>query len=220
MLLDEVWSLCESTVFTTPSSAILFNPYRDRTDALDRPDADAVRRDNLRRYLACYTTRPPVLLVAEAPGPWGCRFSGVPLVSEAQLVDTAFPISGQPTSLQEEPHTEYSASIYWRTLRPYFPHFFTWNTVPYHPHKPGQPLTIRTPRAAEINASLHVLRGILRILRPELVLAIGRKAEHALKKLDAQCLYIRHPSQGGAKLFAAGVQEVMQALALPDTPTP
>lgn len=218
MLFNEVWSLWESTVFTTPSTDTLFNPYRDRTDALDIPDADAVRRNNLRQYLACYTTIPPILLVAEAPGPWGCRFSGVPLVSEAQLVDPTFPISGQPTSLQKEPHTEYSASIYWRTLQSYFPHFFTWNTVPYHPHRPGQPLTIRTPRAAEINASLDVLRGLLDILHPELVLAIGRKAEHALHKLEADCTYIRHPSQGGAKLFAAGVEEVMQALALPQTP--
>ena len=68
---------------------------------------------------------PPVFLLAEAPGPWGCRFSGVPLVSEAQLVDAAFPLNGEPRGRNETPYHEYGARIYWRVLQPFFPLFFT-----------------------------------------------------------------------------------------------
>lgn len=209
MLLADVFALFERHLFPTPSTDILFNPYRDRHHALDLPDAPVIRQQNLQRYLASYVQRPSVLILAEAPGPWGCRFSGVPLVSEAQLADPRFPIDGQPTSTVDTPHHEYSARIYWRVLRPFFPHFFTWNTVPFHPHQPGEPLTIRTPRIGEIRDSLIVLEGLLDLLRPQCVLAIGRKAEGALGMLGVDCTYVRHPSQGGAKLFAEGVEAAL-----------
>ena len=216
MFLADAWHLLQEKVFPTPSTDILFNPYRDHHEAFDRPNAVAIRRENARRYLACYARRPPVFLLAEAPGPWGCRFSGVPLVSEAQLVDEAFPIDGHPSSLKATPHHEYSAKIYWRVLGPYFPHFFTWNSVPYHPHKKDEPLSIRNPKNSEVAACADVLAALLEILQPDCLLAIGRKAEYALQKIGAEATYVRHPSQGGAKRFEAGVQAAMRELGLAD----
>ena len=209
MLLDDVWTLLETRVFPEPSSDTLFNPYHSTHGTLDRPDAATTRRDNLRSYLACFAERPPLFLLAEAPGPWGCRFSGVPLVSESQLVDDGFPIDGAPTSQEDEPHREYSASIYWRVLQPYFPHFFTWNSVPFHPHDAGEPLTIRTPRRSEVARYEGVVDDLLGLLQPERVIAIGRKAERALDEIEADCTYVRHPSQGGAKKFEAGMLNIM-----------
>lgn len=214
MLLEDAWRLFEKRIFPTPSTDILFNPYRDSVEAVDRPDAAAIRRANLRRYLACYENRPPIFLLAEAPGPWGCRFSGVPLVSEAQLVDDAFPINGHPSSRNDEPYQEYSAKIYWRTLHPYFPHFFTWNTVPFHPHHADKLLSIRTPKTSEVVAYTDVLAALLDLIRPERILAVGRKAERALKHVNAAATYVRHPSQGGARLFADGVRAAMQEVGL------
>ncbi len=210
MLLEKAWKLFENKIFPVASDAQSFNPYRDFDARFDIPGAPAHRRQNLRHYLSAYQKRPPVFLLAEAPGPWGCRFSGVPLVSEAQLVDADFPLSGQPTSLEPTPHHEYSANIYWRVLGPYFPHFFTWNTVPFHPHRQDEPLTIRTPRVAEVKAWTELLAELLSILQPTHCLAIGRKAESAYGRIGVECTYIRHPSQGGAKLFEAGVLEVIQ----------
>ena len=209
MLLNDVWSLFEERLFPVPSSENLFNPYRDRHDGFDLPDAIQTRRENLRAYLACYPQRPPLFVLAEAPGPWGCRFSGVPLVSEAKLLDESFPISGRLTGLQEEPHREYSAGIYWRVLQPYFPRFFTWNSVPYHPHHVGRPLTIRTPTRREIAAHTELLGRLLEILRPRHVVAVGRKAEYALGLIGVESVYVRHPSQGGARRFEAGMREVI-----------
>lgn len=211
MLVSALWPLFERHLFAAPSTDRLFNPYRDRHAALDRPEAPTLRRANLRRYLAAYPARPDVLCVAEAPGPWGCRFSGVPLVSEAQLADPGFPFGGTPTSLAEAPHREYSARIVWRVLGPYFPRCFIWNAVPLHPHRPGAPLSIRTPTAGEVRAWHGLLAGVVAAVGAAQVVAVGRKAEGALKAVGVPARYVRHPSQGGATAFAAGMQALLDA---------
>lgn len=218
MLLEPVWNLISERVFPAPSEHNLFNLYGDRTDALDLPDAPAIRRDNLYRYLASYEVRPRVLLLAEAPGPRGCRFSGVPFTSEMQLLDPGFPFDGQVSGNGEKPYTEYSGKIYWRVLRPYWPHFFTWNSVPFHPHHPGHPLSIRNPLNSEVAVWTEVLRELLHQLQPERILAIGRKAEYALSKIGAEHTYVRHPSQGGANEFARGVQDAFAEIGLEQLP--
>ena len=203
--LGEAWDAVAEGIFERESAPDLFNPYRDRVDGLDRDDAATIRRANLRSYMASYGAPPELFLLAEAPGPWGCRFSGVPITAEVQLVDSTFPLAGVQSSLVAEPHTEYSAGIFWRLLAPWFPHFFVWNCVPLHPHRPGEPLTIRTPRTTETREFESLVGDLVRILAPRRILAIGRKAEQTLPRLDLPCTYVRHPSQGGAKLFAEGV---------------
>jgi hypothetical protein len=213
-MLSDVWSLLESEVFPAPSTDEAFNPYRDRYDDLDCDDAPARRRENLRAYLSCYDTSPPLFLLLEAPGPWGCRFTGVPITSEAQLLDPDFPIDGRRTSRDDDPHTEYSASIFWRVLRPYFPHFFVWNSLPLHPHDPGEPLSIRTPRRTEVREWKPLLTALLDTLQPDRIVGVGRKAERALTEAGADPTYVRHPSQGGATKFEAGMNEITSAAGL------
>ena len=214
MLLQPIWDIISNNIFSLPSSDGLFNPYNDRSDVYDIADAITVRRENFRKYLAHYTKMPRLFLLAEAPGPWGCRFSGVPLVSEAQLEDRAFPLHGCATSLAEQPHSEYTANIYWRVLGPFFPHFFTWNSVPFHPHKEGKPMSIRNPGNREVLVYSETLRQIVEVIKPEKVLSIGRKAEYACSKIQVDCTYIRHPSQGGARKFEAGIDAVMREMQL------
>ncbi len=213
-MLSNVWSLLESEVVPAPSTDEAFNPYRDRHDDLDCADAPARRRENLRAFLSCYDTAPPLFLLLEAPGPWGCRFTGVPITSEAQLLDPDFPIDGQKTSQNDDPHTEYSASIFWRVLRPYFPHFFVWNSLPLHPHAPDEPLSIRTPRRTEVREWKPLLRALLDTLQPDRIIGVGRKAERALTEAGADPTYVRHPSQGGAKKFERGMNELTDAVGL------
>ncbi|MEX1056043.1 MAG: uracil-DNA glycosylase, partial [Rhodothermales bacterium] len=202
-LFEQVWGILQENVFNVPSTDRLFNLYRDRDDELDLPDAPAIRKNNLRAFLASYAAAPPLFLLAEAPGPWGCRFSGVPITSEEQLLDPHFPIHGSQSSSASKPHSEYSANIHWRILRPYFPHFITWNAVPFHPRS-AHPLSIRTPTGREVDAYADIVRAFLDAVRPERVIAIGRKAERALNHLGAASIYVRHPSQGGSRLFEQG----------------
>lgn len=214
MLLEPVWELAKEHMFVHPDREGLFNPYKNRLDHLDIPGAHLVRQENFRQYLASYTSYPRLFLLAEAPGPWGCRFSGVPLVSESQLADPLFPIDGHPTSLEENPHSEYTAKIYWRVLGDWFPQFFTWNTVPFHPYKPENILSIRNPRSSEVVAFLPLIQAVIEAVKPERILAIGRKAEYALKKIDQETTYIRHPSQGGSRIFEEGVLKVIEEMQL------
>lgn len=207
--LECAWESIAGVVFPRKSSSDLFNPYADRVVGLDRTDAVDVRRDNLRRYLAAYRVPPPLFLLAEAPGPWGCRFSGVPITAEAQLLDADFPLDGRRTSSAGGPHSEYSAGIFWRILQPFFPHFIVWNSVPLHPHQPREPLSIRTPRVAELREFAPLASKLVSILRPEVVLAVGRKAERVLAEEGVPCTYVRHPSQGGATLFEEGVRAAL-----------
>ncbi len=212
--LERAWEAIEAAVFDRPSSGDLFNPYRDRVDGMDREDAVEIRRANLRAYLAAYGRAPELFLLAEAPGPWGCRFSGVPITAEAQLLDSTFPLAGKRSSLAAEPHTEYSAAIFWRLLASSFPHFLVWNAVPLHPHRPGEPLTIRTPRTSEIREFESLVGTLVAILEPRRTVAVGRKAEQTLARLDVPCTYVRHPSQGGAKRFAEGVHAALRDIGI------
>ena len=215
MLLQPIYDLFERELFSAASREDLFNLYRDRRPELDVDDAPAIRQRNVRSYLEAFDENPPLFLLAEAPGPWGCRFSGVPITAEAQLLDPEFPLNGAPTSLEAEPHTEYSAGIFWRTLQPVFPHFFVWNSVPMHPHDPDTPLSIRTPRRSEVREWHALTESLLDVLQPERIVGIGRKAERALTELDVEVTYVRHPSQGGATRFANGVADIVDDLGLP-----
>ncbi|PEN13794.1 hypothetical protein CRI94_06915 [Longibacter salinarum] len=216
MLLQPVYDLFSHDLFDVLSTDELFNLYGDEVSHLDVDDAAAIRRKNVHAYLSAYEEKPSLFLLAEAPGPWGCRFSGVPITAEAQLVDPEFPIDGVPTSLEEEPHTEYSANIFWRVLQPVFPQFFVWNSVPLHPHNPGEPLSIRNPRRSEVARWESLTKDIIDILQPERVVGIGRKAERAVKEIGVDVTYVRHPSQGGATKFTNGIADIVDELGLPE----
>jgi hypothetical protein len=210
---ERIISAFETQLYGAASSETAFNPYRDANPELDVEGAAVIRRQNLEAYIRAHPERPPVLVMMEAPGPWGCRFTGVPVTSEAQLLDAGFPLSGQRTSHADEPMTEYSASIFWRVMLPFFPRFFIWNTVPLHPHKPDKPTSIRTPSIADIKAWVPLSIAVVEALEPERILCVGRKAERLIEKeLGREAVYIRHPSQGGATLFGAGMREAMTSL--------
>ena len=210
---DRLADLFDRALYDVEAGGRAFNPYRD-ADENDAPGAPALRRANLEAALdavarAAPGGRPDVLVVAEAPGPWGCRFSGVPFTNERQLLDPAFPVSGRPTSARfantGEPMRETSGGIYWEAMLPHWGRFWTWNAVPMHPHKAGQPLTIRTPGVREVRRWHALLADVVAITQPAAVVAVGRKAEGALRAVGAEPLYVRHPSQGGATLFRDGI---------------
>jgi uracil-DNA glycosylase len=214
MWLDPFWSFLEETVFSAPSvlegNMPLFNPYHDTNPDYDLPEAAAIRRENLFSFLASLPEKPPVLLVGEAPGWHGCRFSGIPFTSEAQLSRGSLPFQGKLSSHGEAPHSEASATIFWQALGAHHPQFFVWSSVPFHPYRPGLPLSNRTPSRQELQSFLPVLAEMNRILSPKLVLAVGRQAQQALSWLDIPAVAVRHPSHGGAVEFKGGIEEALR----------
>lgn len=187
------------------------NPYNPahNTPDLDVPDGASIRLENAKAYFHAFPEPPKVLLIGEAPGPWGARFSGVPFTSEHQFVHGNLPFKGQPTSrLATGLAKEMSGALVWELVRPRWPDVMCWNTVPWHPYKTGERLSIRTPTPTEVNWALPLLKDFLHIVKPQKVVAVGRKAEGACSAIGVPTVYVRHPSMGGATAFRAGFQSM------------
>jgi hypothetical protein len=218
MILKEFWDLLEHELFLRESTAELFNQYRDRDLSVDLPDANEIRKENLWNYLNTFSKRPSILLLGEAAGPWGCRFSGVPFTGEKQLCESILPFSGYQSSKNNPsikikrfpPHISLSAKVFWEILKPFHPKFFIWDCVPLHPHQINEILSVRNPRKNEVFSFYNLLLEIIRIIKPKQILSIGRKAEGALDELRVSSHYVRHPSHGGAKEFEIGIKRVFK----------
>jgi uracil-DNA glycosylase len=184
------------------------NPYSDAHElpALDVAGGAAIRRSNLAAYLG-ERIDARVLLVGEAMGYQGGRFSGMAFTSERQLIGWGAPY--RPSSTRPAGFTEPSATIVHGVLRDHGDErrVVLWNAVPGHPHRPATPLSNRAPSRAEVAAGLPFLEAVIALIRPRLVVAVGRVAERLLgARADAT---VRHPSQGGASAFRVGLRRLL-----------
>jgi uracil-DNA glycosylase len=210
MILAQLFDFLEKEIFPFTSTELLWNPYLGEHPELDILNAAKIRRQNLKNYLAGFPQKPRLLLVGEAPGPWGCRFSGIPFTGERQFVEGDLLLQGQPTSTFEPPVLERSGTVVWQTIGEHYPEFFLWNCIPYHPTNPGEPLSIRTPKRSEVVQFSPLLKTFIELLSPKKVIAIGRKAEQVLMLINIPAIYIRHPSFGGVKAFQDGIKEIIR----------
>ncbi len=181
-------------------------------------DFNAVRRENLRLYLAqMLERRPKVLLVGEAPGYLGCRRTGLPFCSEYTLINPpegvpllgesrGYRLSGEFDKIRKEP----SGTIVWQTLADtgFFPAI--WASFPYHPHQKGKPMSNRAPRAPELAIGRGFLTTILDLFQPAEIVAVGNNADKTLAVLDIPHVKVRHPSHGGKADFVAGFRAVVE----------
>jgi len=230
---DDLWQYFQQRIFTLDVLRLpiqplrpLFNPWRDCDLRVDLPHADAIRRKNLRGYLGSFPKRPQAVVVGEAPGPWDCRFSGIPITGERSLhaggirAGDRVLFEGRRSSRdvpemdlsRRAPFQSPSSAIFWGIMAEHHPRFLIWNCVPLHPHLPGRPLSVRTPTPAEAAYFTDYLGEYLAIVRPQIVIAMGRKAQESLARLDIACRYVRHPSMGGAPAFRAGMKGFMAEL--------
>ena len=178
----------------------------------DLPRGNGIRKGNLKNYLSCFTEIPIVLLVGETAGPWGCRFSVIPFTGERLLVNNILPFKGQQSSTHDPPYSEISGTIFWKTLLTYYPKFFVWNTVPFHPHKRGQMFSIRHPTKDEIYIQSKILSKIISFISPVYIIALGKTAEHALNLTGSEPIYVRHPSQSGVGEFRKGIEKIFKSI--------
>jgi uracil-DNA glycosylase family 4 len=141
-----------------------------------------LRRTRLREYLAL-RAHANVVLVGEAAGYRGARVSGIPFTSERQLTG--------------EGVAEASATIVQRVLRELgvVDDVLLWNVVPTHP---GTETSNRRPTRGEVWGARPFLDELTRGRR---VIAVGRLAADVLA-----APYVRHPSHGGAAMFADGLR--------------
>jgi hypothetical protein len=194
-------------LLTSYQSEQAWNQYRQVHPDLDRRGGVRVRCHNLRGYLATFAEA-RFLLVGEAAGYAGCRFSGIPFTCEAQLVGPeplpwTAGLALDRSSRSGTPWVERSATMVWDTLGERRD-VLLWNAFPWHPFGARGPLSNRHP-GRDLGAGLNVLHYILALFPRAQPYAIGRVAERALADLGIAAPYIRHPSHGGKARFAAGV---------------
>ena len=200
LLLDQLAAL--------PGSDRLFNPYADTHPGWE------TRRQNLSLYLHDMLARQPdTMMVFEAPGYRGCRFSGVPVTSERIMLKgiARWGLFGEgycPTSDTPGGYAEMTATILWEALQAYADQPpLIWNTVPLHPYQPGKPLSNRTPTLTEQRAGAALIDAVIALMRPARILAVGRTAQNMLAERGIEALPLRHPSQGGKPDFVRALRE-------------
>jgi uracil-DNA glycosylase len=201
----------------------VWNQYLDVDPALERPDGAAIRRRNLRRYLEAFASASYVL-VGEAAGYAGCRFSGMPFTGEAQIVGPeclpwARGLGFEQSSLGEL-WRERSGEMVWAAFDGRRD-CVLWNAFPWHPYG-DRPLSNRKPKPGELEQAEEVLRCFLSLYAHGAahraahgaahgaahvqVHAIGRVSQDMLGRLGVDAPYIRHPSHGGKTAFERGIR--------------
>jgi len=182
-----------------------FNQYADAGPD-EVPGAAAIRLENLRAYLA---ERPgaDVVCLGEAGGYQGMRWSGIAFTSERDLLRWGAPYR---TTCAARTWSEPSGTIVHRVLAELGAEHrvILWNTVPTHPHRPGEPLSNRRPTTAEVEAGAPLAMRLVELVRPRTVVAVGRIAESVL---PAGTAYVRHPANAGGPAFREGMRAILAA---------
>ena len=159
-----------------------FNQYRESDGDDAGPDSPGIRRANLLAYLSARSDA-PVLLVAEAAGWRGARYSGLCLFCERQFSDA----EPELRRSSRHPHgwSEPSATVVQAAIAPWRDSVVLWNLVPTHPR----------------------LRRLMDVLQPRHIGAIGG---HAARALGPDVPAVRHPSHGGAVTATRGLEALLR----------
>lgn len=198
-----------------PSPETLFNPWRECDPELDLAKAPTIRRGNLRQYLLAHENA-EAILVGEAAGWAGCRFTGIPFTGEnliqgPESLDWAIGRPMKRSSIADKPYKERSATIVWGEIAG-DSRLVLWNAVPWHPFRAGEPLTNRKPKREEEQAGQEILKSFINLFPKASVHAIGRVSQQTLAQLGFDAGYIRHPSMGGQKQFCRGMRSLRKSL--------
>jgi len=212
----------------------VYNPWADFDPDYDVAYARSIRKTQLTRYLERRIENARILLVAEACGYQGGRFSGIAMTCERMLLGfhptvsakMILGIPGRRTSRADSPFIEKSAqkaqgfneptdTVVWNAclsagLAP--EEFLLWNIFPFHPHRAGEALTNRTPTDAELEHGLSYTKELLALTGPLPIFGVGKKSEATLTAAGYQVTGLRHPANGGANIFREGLARALAHL--------
>jgi uracil-DNA glycosylase len=178
-----------------------------------------IRRSNLQRYLTIVAAGPPpFMLLGEAPGYRGSSVTGVPLMSIREATAQPGLLTGNTAGDGFlVPHTstpgwESTSGAVWRALadrQGAVP--LMWSTYPHHPFLGDDPATNRRPRPDEIRAGIRIALLLAQLMGVDTFVAMGRVAERALADRNKTATAVRHPAQGGARIFAEQMRAILRS---------
>jgi hypothetical protein len=189
----------------------VFNPYSQTCPHHDADNAAWIRCRNLKVVLdAAIRSGVHSFWIARDLGYRGGRRTGLALTDEIHLGSHAALLGTRPlTRATKGPvMAERTAAIVWQMLRAIDHPIFLWNVFPLHPHSPGEPMSNRCHTRGERVASRPLLVWLLQVLRPQMVVAIGRDAQEALTDIGVTATAVRHPSYGGRAEFISSLAEI------------
>lgn len=180
---------------------------------------NALRRQNLALYLQEVRERSPkILLLGEAPGFRGMRITGVPFTNRTILEGpaNAFGLFGPGKGYVLPPDAagiaaEPTATVMWEVLDEVGVLPLLWSACPWHTHVPGNPLSNRTPTAAEAALGTPFWQALAAEFGIETVVAVGNVADRSLRRSGVAAVKIRHPAHGGRAGFKRGMEELVDA---------
>ena len=208
------------------SAPQVFNPWHDydeRYDASRR--GSSVRRQQLQAYLEERLHKAKLIMIAEAVGYQGGRFTGIAMTCERMLLghhdtvtsDMVFTgVLPKRTSRADSTYitkrtqrelgfNEPTDSVVWNAMLeanidPY--EVVLWNIFPFHPFKGDDGLTNRTPTQDELDQGWPYSKQLLSLFPDAHILGIGQKSSLTLQAygVDVQAT-LRHPANGGAGLY-------------------
>jgi uracil-DNA glycosylase len=180
-------------------------------------DPGRLRRANLLHYLSFMVEQQPTtMFIGEAPGYRGTTVTGVPFMSITELSARPGLISasddgdGFEIPLGSSPTREATSAAMWKTLRSLPGQLpLLWSSYPNHPFEPGNPLSNRAPRPAEVAAGVELAMRLAGIFDIRRFVAVGRIAQNTLAKRGVEAIAVRHPAQGGSLIFDAQVKALL-----------
>lgn len=205
--------LANRLIETLPSGLTgLFNPWRDNCPHDAAGNGPAEKLDRLALHLDCDAE---FILIGEAPGYAGCRYSGIAFTSERLLGEGAIPripILSSRLTTRRLPFSEPSATIVWKALYRLgiAERTILWNALQLHPYRPDHCWSNRTPTPAEISLGEPAMRVLIDAFPAARIIAVGKKSAgllHAMGILTAGS--VRHPANGGASEFFTGLKDLI-----------
>lgn len=191
----------------------VFNPWSESCAHDILSDEFLNRRQRLLKHFSCPNTR--IMIIGEAPGYKGCRYSGIAFTSEKLLLNRSIPrmesLSGNRITDRKLPWSEPSATIVWKALYDLgvADETVMFNAVPWHPVGKKGIHSNRTPSSGEVALGLKHLSRLVEYFTGVEIVALGNTASTCLNELKIPHTKVRHPANGGATHFRKGISEIV-----------
>ncbi|MDF4194206.1 uracil-DNA glycosylase, partial [Bacillus amyloliquefaciens] len=220
LLIDKL--IKELKAYNTKNKSV-FNPWTDFDSNCDfSSSAPKIRENNLKEYLNFLKSRRKVklIIVAEAMGYKGGKFTGIPLTSERLLLNKhryvkvgGFTKSNfHQTSIKSNGFSEPTSTILWDLINSNninIDEFLLWNIFPFHPYKRYNKCSNRTPLSSEIEEGGYYLKLILKIWPQVSIVGIGKKSQNYLTRHRIEHHQVTHPANGRKAQFVLDFQNAL-----------
>ncbi|MCO5133151.1 MAG: uracil-DNA glycosylase [Phyllobacteriaceae bacterium] len=188
-----------------------FNPYADKCDVYDLPQAPKIRKSNLGKILNSLESSKNIdVWVGRDLGYRGGRRTGLALTDEISLNLYAnhLRIESLDRSTFGHPVKERTAYNIYTILSEIETPVLTWNVFPLHPHNPCEPFTNRQHTRAEGRIGITFLEELCDIFPIRRLVAIGNHAASWANEVAVPNYRVRHPSYGGQSEFLSQMRDI------------